>query len=172
MLDRHDLTRRGAARLEPLLSDRSPRRGGRWLDHRMVINGAMWRTRSGSPWRDLPPEYGKWKSVYNRHRRWSGDGTWEGILEELRRASSDSCSPIGVPLASAVTFRSVVGMPMRAQRDCWAQRGATDAQLGIRGGWRQQFVDRPHPHSTPGHHQDRSRVVDGPQHAASMPVRG
>jgi transposase len=51
----------------------------------MVLNGVFWRTRSGSPWRDLPGEYGNWKTVYNRHRRWSGDGTWERILDELRR---------------------------------------------------------------------------------------
>jgi len=51
----------------------------------MVLNGVFWRTRSGSPWRDLPGEYGNWKTVYNRHRRWSGDGTWVGILNELRR---------------------------------------------------------------------------------------
>lgn len=85
MLDRHDLTDAEWARLEPLLPDRAPRRGGRWADHRAVLNGVFWRTRSGSPWRDLPREYGNWKTVYNRHRRWSGDGTWAAILNELRR---------------------------------------------------------------------------------------
>ncbi len=44
----------------------------------------MWRTRTGSPWRDLPQCYGKWKTVYNRHRRWSGDGTWERALSKVR----------------------------------------------------------------------------------------
>ena len=71
--------------MEPLLPDLKPQRGGRWIDHRMVINGVIWRTRSGSPWRDLPEVYGNWKTVYNRHRRWSGDRTWERILDELRR---------------------------------------------------------------------------------------
>ncbi|MGH3569453.1 MAG: hypothetical protein ACRDRH_26230 [Pseudonocardia sp.] len=27
--------------------------------------------------------YGNPKTVYSRHRRWSGDGTWEGILDGL-----------------------------------------------------------------------------------------
>ena len=71
--------------MEPLLPDRRPRRGGRWADHRQVLNGVFGRTRSGSPWRDLPSGYGNWKTVYNRHRRWSADGTWAGILDELRR---------------------------------------------------------------------------------------
>lgn len=44
----------------------------------------MWRTRTGCPWRDLPQCYGNWKTVYNRHRRWSGDGTWEQALSEVR----------------------------------------------------------------------------------------
>jgi transposase len=85
VLDRHDLTDAEWARLELLLPDRTPRRGGRWADHRQVLNGVFWRTRCGLPWRDLPPQYGHWKTVYNRHRRWSGDGTWLGILDELRR---------------------------------------------------------------------------------------
>jgi transposase len=87
VLDRHDLTDDEWVRLEPLLPDQAPRRGGRWADHRMVINGVFWRTRCGLPWRDLPPVYGHWKTVYNRHRRWSGDLTWVRILDELRRDS-------------------------------------------------------------------------------------
>jgi transposase len=44
-------------------------RGGGGSDHRMVVNGILFRTRAGCPWRDLPGEYGHWKTVYNRHRR-------------------------------------------------------------------------------------------------------
>ena len=42
-----------------------------------MIDGIFFRTRAGCPWRDLPERFGNWKTVYNRHRRWSGDGTWE-----------------------------------------------------------------------------------------------
>lgn len=50
-----------------------------------MVNGVLWRTRTGCPWRDLPASYGHWKTVYNRHRRWSADGTWTVILDQLRR---------------------------------------------------------------------------------------
>jgi transposase len=50
-----------------------------------VVDGVLWRTRTGSPWRDLPASYGSWKTVYNRHRRWSADGTWARVLPELQR---------------------------------------------------------------------------------------
>ena len=81
------------ARLEPLLPDQGRRRGGRWADHRTVINGVFWRTRCGLPWRDVPPVYRHWKTVYNRHRRWSGDGTWVGVLNELRRDADAAEGP-------------------------------------------------------------------------------
>jgi transposase len=66
------------------LPDRTPRPGGRWGDHRQIIDGVFWRARTGAPWRDLPNEYGIWQTVYARHRRWSGDGTWERILDRPR----------------------------------------------------------------------------------------
>ncbi len=50
-----------------------------------MVNGVLWRTRTGSPWRDLPASYGCWKTVYNRHRRWSADGTWARVLSGLQR---------------------------------------------------------------------------------------
>lgn len=93
MLHRHDLTDEEWARLEPLLPDQTPRRGGRWTDHRTVLNGMLWRTRCGVPWRDVPPSFGNWKTVYNRHRRWSGDGTLVRILNELRRGADQPDGP-------------------------------------------------------------------------------
>ncbi|MFJ9123453.1 transposase [Streptomyces sp. NPDC102340] len=44
-------------------------------DHRRVINGVLFRARTGVPWQDLPERYGPWQTVYERHRRWSADGS-------------------------------------------------------------------------------------------------
>jgi transposase len=82
-LIRHDLTDEEWQRLLPMMPA-DARRGRRWSDHRMVINGILFRTRAGCPWRDLPGEYGNWKTAYNRHCRWSLDGTWPEILGRLR----------------------------------------------------------------------------------------
>ena len=84
MLDRHDLTDAEWARLEPLLPDRTPRRGGWWNDHRQVINGLLWRTRTGAPWRDLPMGFGNWNSVFKRVRRWTLAGVFDRIFAVLR----------------------------------------------------------------------------------------
>ncbi|WP_425357051.1 IS5 family transposase [Streptomyces inhibens] len=59
-------------------------RGGRWKDHRLVINGILFRQRTGIPWRDLPARFGKRKTCHARHRRWSADGTWEKVLRAVQ----------------------------------------------------------------------------------------
>lgn len=48
---------------------------------RDMIDGILWRLRTGSPWRDLPEEFGPWKTVYNHFDRWNSDGT----LDEVKR---------------------------------------------------------------------------------------
>jgi transposase len=70
-----------------LLPGNSRRHGCRWSDHRTVVNGVLWRTRTGSPWRDVPPVDRPCKTVYNRHRRWSADVPWERVLSGLQAGS-------------------------------------------------------------------------------------
>ena len=41
--------------------------------------------RTGVPWRDLPPRYGKWGAVYQRFRRRRDSGRREKILEALSK---------------------------------------------------------------------------------------
>ncbi|MGW4840209.1 IS5 family transposase [Streptomyces globisporus] len=71
------------ARLEPLLPDRTPRRGGRWRDHRQVIDAIAFKYRTGTPWTDLPEHFGSWKGAHNRLRKWALDGTWEKVFTAL-----------------------------------------------------------------------------------------
>ncbi|MFJ6790018.1 IS5 family transposase [Streptomyces angustmyceticus] len=71
------------ARIEPLLPDRTPKRGGRWRDHRQVIDAIAFKYRTGTPWPDLPPEFGSWKGAYSRLRMWAIDGTWQRVFAAL-----------------------------------------------------------------------------------------
>jgi len=48
-----------------------------------VINAILWKLRTGAPWRDLPERYGPWKTAHERLRRWTADGTWDRILDEV-----------------------------------------------------------------------------------------
>ncbi len=51
----------------------------------MLLNGMLWRLKTGAPWRDLPERYGKWQTVYSRFRRWQRLGVWQRILTTLQR---------------------------------------------------------------------------------------
>lgn len=79
VVGRGELTDKAWAVIEPLLPKPSTR-NGRWRDHRQVINGILWKLRTGAPWRDLPERYGPWKTCHERMRRWTADGTWDRIL--------------------------------------------------------------------------------------------
>lgn len=68
-----------------ILAVRSPN-GRKPTNHRLVLDGIFWIARTGSPWRDLPEEFGKWSSVYRQFRRWTLAGLWEQILEALNES--------------------------------------------------------------------------------------
>jgi transposase len=53
-------------------------------DRRTVVDGILWIVRTGSPWRDLPEEFGPWKTVWRLFDKWNGDGTLDSILSRLR----------------------------------------------------------------------------------------
>jgi transposase len=44
----------------------------------------LWRCRTGAPWRDLPAEFGPWKTPYNRFNRWAKAGRVAAIFELLK----------------------------------------------------------------------------------------
>src|SRR5829696_1141808 len=73
--------------IEPVLPHGS-RPGRPWNDHRRTLEGIAWRFRTGAPWRDLPAEFGAWQSVWERHHRWSLDGTYVEMLAAVRAATS------------------------------------------------------------------------------------
>lgn len=52
-------------------------------DNRPFFEGMMWMARTGSQWRHLPDEYGKWNSVFRRYRRWIDTGVFDAMLETL-----------------------------------------------------------------------------------------
>ena len=57
--------------------------GGVAKDNRLFINAVFWILRTGAPWRDLSPGYGKWGSVHQRFIRWRDKRIWEKLLEIL-----------------------------------------------------------------------------------------
>ena len=40
------------------------------MNNRLFVEAVLWIVRTGSPWRDLPIEFGKWNTVFKRFRDW------------------------------------------------------------------------------------------------------
>lgn len=72
--------------VEPLMPEPTGGAGRPWADHRTVLEGICWRYRTGSPWRDVPAEFGPWQTVWKRHFLWSTDGTYQRMLDAAREA--------------------------------------------------------------------------------------
>jgi transposase len=70
--------------IEPLLPNKP--RGVPRVDDRRVINGILWRFRTGSPWADIPERYGPHTTCYNRFVRWRKAGVWDRLLEAVSQA--------------------------------------------------------------------------------------
>ena len=120
---RADLTDAQWAVLEPQLPrGNKPGRPPTWTK-RQLIDGIRWRTRTGSPWRDVPSAYGPWQTVYGLFRRWQRNGTWRKILTALQgRADA----------AGLITLGRVGGL----------HRGAGAPARAVLLGARENLIDR------------------------------
>jgi transposase len=89
---RGDLTEAEWRILKDLLPiERKNRRRGRPPEqYRSIINGILWRLRCGAPWRDVPPKYGSWNTIYRRFRQWSETGVWEIVAVTLAEIMADT----------------------------------------------------------------------------------
>ena len=83
---------------------------------RLFVDAVLYRTKTGSPWRDLPERFGPWKSVYNRFSNWAKAGHWERIFMQLQSEPDE----IG-----SIADGSVV----RAHQDASGGKGGSDAML-------------------------------------------
>jgi transposase len=70
-------------RIAPELPGKAGDPGVTARDNRLFIEAVLWIARTGSPWRDLPEEFGNWYTVYTRFWRWARKGVWERIFKIL-----------------------------------------------------------------------------------------
>ncbi len=68
-------------RIAPLLPGKAGDRGRTGADNRNALEAILWIARTGAPWHDLPAEFGKWMTAYQRSRRWARGGVFERIFE-------------------------------------------------------------------------------------------
>ena len=54
-------------------------------EHRMTLEGILYRMRTGCPWRDLPGEFGNWNTVFRRFNLWSRKGVMTHVFKALSK---------------------------------------------------------------------------------------
>ncbi|TWP38053.1 IS5 family transposase [Leekyejoonella antrihumi] len=141
--------------VEPLLPTSTGRQGRPWADHRRVLEGICWRYRTGSPWRDLPEQFGPWKTVWKRHFRWSTDGTYQQIMDAVQDAGlldQSATDEVEQLLAVDSTVVRAHQHAAGARHDSVTPNAPAD-RAGDTGGWieLQESAAWPaHPRTSPG----------------------
>lgn len=87
-----ELTDERWERIAALLAAEQPRVGRPSHDHRRILSGLLWMIRTGSSWRDVPDEFGPWKTIRSRYDRWRRAGIWQQILDILKQDDTPDAS--------------------------------------------------------------------------------
>lgn len=82
---RGDLSNEAWLKLKPLLPpEHSGKKGRPYVSHRKVVNGILWRLRTGAGWRDIPARYGPWQTCFDRFKSWLQNGLWLRVLQSVQ----------------------------------------------------------------------------------------
>ena len=84
---RLSLSDRQWALMAPILDGKRSDPGRTGTDNRLFVEAVLWIVRAGAAWRDLPAIFGNWNTAYVRFSRWSKDGVWNRLFDEMREDS-------------------------------------------------------------------------------------
>ena len=82
-MERFVLTDAQWAEMEPHCLGKKGDPGRTGGDNRLFVEAVLWIARTGSPWRDLPPLFGKWNSVFRRFRDWVRADVFQRLFDAV-----------------------------------------------------------------------------------------
>jgi transposase len=92
---------------------------------RDLMEALIWQARTGSPWRDLPPDFGGWHSTYTRFRRAEAAGTWKRFWEMLQDEALAESVILLIDSTSVRAHQHAAGAPKKTRSiRPWADRVA------------------------------------------------
>ena len=105
MRRRHELTDAQWEQIQGLLPGKAGDPGRTAADNRLFVDAVLFVLKTGIPWADLPPRYGKPNTAWKRFDRWCAAGVWQRIAQalgepELEEVQLDSTSVKAHPVAS------------------------------------------------------------------------
>jgi transposase len=81
--ERFIVTDRQWTLIEPICLGKETDPGRSGTDNRMFVEAVLWIARTGCPWRDLPPHFGKWNTVFKRFRDWVKADVFKRIFDAV-----------------------------------------------------------------------------------------
>jgi putative transposase len=93
--------------LQPLLPPAKHGGRPRTVDLREVVNTLFYHNRSGCQWDMLPHDLLPKSTVYDYFAQWRDDGTWQRLLDALRRTVRQEADREPAPSAGAIDSQSV-----------------------------------------------------------------
>ena len=102
-----DWTEAEWAILAPLLPPALPGGRPRRQNMRAIVNAMLYVLRGGIPWRLLPHDLPKWKTVYDYFWKWRRAGTWEEINDRLRERVRVAAGRQAQPTAAILDRQTV-----------------------------------------------------------------
>ena len=71
------------AKMEPHCLGKPSDPGRSGANNRRFVEAVLWIARTGSPWRDLPQEFGKWNTVFKRFRDWVKADVFQALFDAV-----------------------------------------------------------------------------------------
>lgn len=104
-----DLTGEQWAVVEPLLPLTKPGGRPREVDLRLVLNTIFYLNRTGCQWSMLPSDLAKRSTANDYFVAWQADGTWQAILDALRRQVRVAAGREPEPSKAAIDTQTIKG---------------------------------------------------------------
>lgn len=123
-------------RIAPLMPSTDGVKSRPFREHRQVVEGVIYRFRTGIAWRDLPSSFGPWQTVWKRHHRFSTDGTWDKIHARLL-AEADAAGKLDWMVSADSTINRAhqhATNTTRVEQPTGDSRAAREARAAARTG--------------------------------------
>jgi len=100
----------------------------------LFLQAVLWILRTGSQWRALHEDYGRWNTVYKRFRRWVQHGVFEDLLDYLSREADYEF--VSVDSTTSRAHMSAAGAPKSAggqqQQSLGRSRGGFSTKIHVK----------------------------------------
>jgi putative transposase len=111
-----DVTDEQWALIEPLIPAARPGGRPRKVDMRLVVNTIFYLLKAGSQWNMLPVGLAKRSTANGYFLAWQADGTWQKVLDALRRQVRQAAGHEPEPRKAAIDSQTVKGSEVGGER--------------------------------------------------------